>query len=340
MQHKARPQLSEDTPGAKSSTGPLTGVTVIELASAVMVPYACQILGDLGANVIKVEPAGGDDTRGMGGGPHPQLSGIALNLYRNKRSVQLDLSTNEAIDIYHRLLKTADVMVTNLRPSALRKLGLEYETVRATHSQLIYCEAHGFSLESGEAHLPAYEDIIQAATGLPALTQTATEAINYLPTVEGNKVTGLTITYAILAALYHRATTGQAQRVEVPMFDAVLSFNLVEHLSRAAMPGGLPGYDRILSLFRRPNKTKDGYITILLYSDKSWSDLYHAVGHEYELSDPWFQQRLENPEPVFDSLSNILLERTTAEWLILAGQLGIPAGPAPSLDEIVEDRRA
>lgn len=319
------------------SRGPLAGVRIVELATVIMAPYACQLLGDLGAQVIKVEAAGGDHSRVMGGGPHPQLSGVALNLHRNKRSVQLDLQTPEGNRAFLKILDTADVLVTNFRPRALTKLGLDYASVGPERPGLVYCEAHGFSLESGDADLPAYDDIVQAATGIPALVEAATEHINYLPTVVGDKVAGLTITYAVLAALLHRATTGQGQQVEIPMFDTVLGFTLVEHLSRATSPGGKAGYNRILNPFRRPHKTKDGYVAMLPYSDKSWSDLYHAVGHESELSDPWFQKRLENPRPVYASLAKILAERTTAEWLELAAELGIPAGPVPTIDEIVED---
>lgn len=328
---------SASGPSPQPAAGPLAGLRVIELATVIMAPYACQILGDLGADVIKVEAAGGDHSRVMGGGPHPQLSGVALNLHRNKRSVALDLHDPLAHATFLKLLDTADVFVTNFRPRALSKLALDYASIGAARPGLVYCEAHGFSLESGEADLPSYDDIVQAATGLPALAEAATETANYLPTIIGDKVTGLTIAYAVLAALIHRMTSGEGQRVEVPMFDAVLGFNLVEHLSRAVVPGGKAGYNRILNPFRRPHRTKDGYVAMLPYSDQSWSDLYHAVGHEHELSDPWFQERLQNPRPVYASLGKILATRTTAEWLELAAQLGIPAGPVPSVDDIIND---
>lgn len=328
---------SAASPSPQPAAGPLAGLRVVELATVIMAPYACQILGDLGADVIKVEAAGGDHSRVMGGGPHPQLSGVALNLHRNKRSVALDLHDPLAHATFLKLLDTADVFVTNFRPRALSKLALDYASIGAARPGLVYCEAHGFSLESGEADLPSYDDIVQAATGLPALAEAATETANYLPTIIGDKVTGLTIAYAVLAALIHRMTTGEGQRVEVPMFDAVLGFNLVEHLSRAVVPGEKAGYNRILNPFRRPHRTKDGYVAMLPYSDQSWSDLYHAVGHEHELSDPWFQERLQNPRPVYASLGKILATRTTAEWLELAARLGIPAGPVPSVDDIIND---
>jgi crotonobetainyl-CoA:carnitine CoA-transferase CaiB-like acyl-CoA transferase len=328
---------SASSSSSQPPAGPLAGIRVIELATVIMAPYACQILGDLGADVIKVEAAGGDHSRVMGGGPDPQLSGVALNLHRNKRSVTLDLHDPVARAAFLKLLDTADVFVTNFRPRALKKLALDYESIGGQRPGLVYCEAHGFSLESGEADLPSYDDIVQAATGIPALSVAATESANYVPTIIGDKVTGLTITYAVLAALIHRMSTGEGQRVEVPLFDAVLGFNLVEHLSRAAVPGGKAGYNRILNPFRRPHRTKDGYVAMLPYSDKSWSDLYHAVGHEHELSDPWFLERLQNPRPVYASLGKILATRTTAEWLELAAELGIPAGPVPSVDDIIND---
>src|ERR1700730_6220786 len=174
---------SVSSPSPPSAAGPLAGLRVIELATVIMAPYACQILGDLGADVIKVEAEGGDHSRVMGGGPHPELSGVALNLHRNKRSVQLNLTRPDGREIFGRLLDTADVFVTNFRPKALHKLGLDYETAGASRPRLIYCEAHGFSLESGEADRPAYDDITQAATGLPSLSLSATDAMNYLPTI-------------------------------------------------------------------------------------------------------------------------------------------------------------
>lgn len=328
---------AHDAAPAPAGRGPLDGIRVVELATVLMGPMACQILGDLGADVIKVEAAGGDHSRVMGGGPHPELSGVALNLHRNKQSIQLDLARPEGRAVLDRLLDTANVLVTNFRPRALTKLGLDFETVSATRPGLVYCEAHGFSLESGEADRPAYDDIIQAAAGLPSLSEAATGSVNYMPTTIADKVAGLTITYSILAALIHRDRTGEGQRVEVPMFESVLAFTLAEHLSRAAVPGGQAGYIRLLNHHRRPHRTKDGYVALLPYNDKSWHDLYHAVGHEDELQDPWFQKRLENPGPVYASLGRILLERTSAEWLELADELGIPAGPVPGIDEIVND---
>ncbi len=330
----------------QAAAGPLAGVRVVELATVIMAPYACQVLGDLGAEVIKVEDMGkGDSSRVMGGGPHPELSGIALNLHRNKRSIQLDLTQPEGRATLGRLLDSADVFVTNLRPKALEKLGLDHASVCATRSHLVYCEAHGFSVASGDADRPAFDDIVQGATGLPGLVERTTGVMSFFPSIIADKLTGLTMVYSVVAALLHRANTGVGQRVEVPMFDTVLSFNLVEHLAQAAVPGGKPGYRRIVTTFRGPHRTKDGYIALMPYYDKDWENLYRAVGHDEELEQPWFkthEERLQNPDKVYGSLQRILTERTTAEWLELAEELGIPVGPVASLDDIVnhaEDHR-
>jgi crotonobetainyl-CoA:carnitine CoA-transferase CaiB-like acyl-CoA transferase len=320
--------------------GPLSGIRVVELASVIMAPYACQILGDLGADVIKVEDRAGDLSRGLGGGPHPELSGIALNLHRNKRSVQIDLAHPDGRAVFDRLLGDADVFVTNMRPRALGKLGLDAPVVLETHPGLVFCEAHGFSLASGEADRPAVDDIFQSETGLPALNGEVTGMTAFLPTIVADKVAGLTIAYAVLAALVERSTTGRGCQIEVPMFDAVLSFNLVEHLARAVTPGERAGYTRILTEHRGPHRTKDGYVAFLPYSDADWERLYTVTGHADELSEPWFasnETRIEHAGRVYSSLGQIMLERTTDEWLALAAELGAPAGPVPSIDEIVAD---
>jgi crotonobetainyl-CoA:carnitine CoA-transferase CaiB-like acyl-CoA transferase len=178
---------------------------------------------------------------------------------------------------------------------------------------------------------------MQAETGLPSLSHEGIGSTTYLPTILADKVSGLTIVYSVLAALLRRSKDGCGQRVEVPMFDSMLAFNLVEHLSRAAVPGGTPGYNRVLNPFRRPHRTKDGYVAMLPYSDQSWKDLYTAVGHEDELEEPHFQARLQHLDLAYESLGKIMLERTSAEWLEMAATLGIPAGPVPELTEIVEE---
>jgi crotonobetainyl-CoA:carnitine CoA-transferase CaiB-like acyl-CoA transferase len=328
------------TAPSNATPGSLEGIRVLELATVVMGPYASQLLGDLGADVVKVEYGVIDSSRVMGGGPDPELSGIALNLHRNKRSVGLNIKTKEGYAAFLRLLGTCDVLITNMRPSALARLHLTYEEISPSMPRLVYCHSQGFPRGSGDEERPAYDDIIQAMTGLPWLNQEVLGQTAFLPVVLADKVVGLTIAYGVLAALVHRERTGEGQRVEVPMFDAVLSFNLVEHLSRATIPGGPAGYSRIMSARRGPHRTLNGYVAIMPYTDANWAALFHAVGREDLLERPWFadhNSRLLNPDRVFGDLAEIVIERTTEEWLEICAGHDIPASAVPSLDDIVND---
>jgi crotonobetainyl-CoA:carnitine CoA-transferase CaiB-like acyl-CoA transferase len=320
------------------TTGPLAGIRVLELATVIMGPYAGQLLGDMGADVIKVEHGALDSSRVMGGGPDPELSGIALNLHRNKRSLGLDLKSSEGRDVFIRLLATCDVLITNIRPSALARLGLRYEDLAESMPHLVYCQSQGFAVGSEDEDRPAYDDIIQAMTGLPWLNQEVLGQTAFVPTLIGDKSVGLTIAYGVLAALVHRERTGEGQRVEVPMFNAVLSFNLVEHLSRATVPGGPAGYGRIMSPQRGPHRTLDGYVAIMPYTDANWSALCGAVNRMDILDRPWFADhasRLREADRVFGDLADIVAERTTDEWLDICARHDIPASAVPSLDDIV-----
>lgn len=320
--------------------GPLTGVRVIELATVLMVPFAAQILGDLGADVIKVEGEGVDAGRVLGGHLHPDLSGSALNLQRNKRSMRLDLKQPDDLATLHELLASADVFVTNVRPGALGRLGLDRRGVEARHPHLVYCEAHGFRSDSVEADRPAFDDIIQAETGLPRLVEQVTGRVAFVPTVVADKISALYVVIAVLAGLRARDVTGDGQRTEVAMFDAVLGFVLAEHLAEAAIEGGSAGYVRILSRFRGPHATRDGYIAALPYSDAHWRALYRAVGREAELDAPEFatlRARIEHADVVYASLGRVMAERVTAEWLEVCHEIGVPAAAVPTLDEIVND---
>jgi crotonobetainyl-CoA:carnitine CoA-transferase CaiB-like acyl-CoA transferase len=325
---------------AMTATGPLDGVRVLDLTTVVMGPYATQVLGDLGADVVKVEPDGGDLSRAMGGGPHEELSGVALNLHRNKRSIGLDLKHEAGKEAFLALLDRSDVFVTNLRPEPIRRLGLAYDDVAPTRPRLVYCQAHGFRSDTAAADRPAYDDVIQALTGYPWLNATALGITYFVPSTLGDKVAALTIVQSVLAALFHRERTGEGQRVEVPMFDAVLAFNLVEHLARAAVPGEPAGYSRVLTSHRGPHRTLDGYVAMLPYTDKQWRALFTAVGREELLEEPWFADhamRLRRADDVYAALAAIVRERTTGEWLEICEANGVPASPVPSLDDIVGD---
>ena len=225
-----------------ASGGPLDGIRVLDLSSVVMGPLATQILGDLGADVITVENRDGDINRVMGPGPHPGLSGVSLNLLRNKRNISLDIAHPDGRAALLRVAAGCDVFVTNLRPGSVGRLRLRYPDVAAVRPDVIYCQAHGFPSDSPQADAPAFDDIIQAACGVPDVLRRANGLPDLMPTLLADKVSGLVLAYSIMAALFHRARTGEGQQVEVPMADAMLAFLLVEHGSGAISrpPGARP----------------------------------------------------------------------------------------------------
>lgn len=324
----------------RTGAGPLAGIKVLEIATVIMGPYAGQLLGDLGADVIKVESDHGDGSRVMGGGPHPELSGIALNLQRNKRSIGIDLKHDARRDVVLRLLEDTDVVVTNLRPGPLARLRLDHASLADRFPALVHCQAQGFSSDTPEADLPAYDDIIQALAGFPQLSGIAFDRTRFVPSVVADKVAGMFIVQGVLAALVARGRTGRGQRVEVPMFDAALAFNLVEHLSRAAVPGEAPGYNRVLTSHRGPHRTLDGHVAMMPYTDGHWNALFDAVGRDDLRSRPCFadhRSRLAHADEVYGLLAEMVVRRTSAEWIELCRGLGIPVSPVPSLAAIVDD---
>jgi crotonobetainyl-CoA:carnitine CoA-transferase CaiB-like acyl-CoA transferase len=323
-------------------TGPLRGVRIVELSSVLMLPYAGQLLGDLGAEIIKVETVDGDPGRAVGTQLRPGLSGMALNLHRNKRSVAVDLKRPEGRQVLDRLVADAAVFMTNFRPRALRSLRATYEDLSSGRQDLVYCEAHGYRRDDPEADEPAYDDVLQAAAGLAGLSARVGSAPSLLPTVIIDKVCGLTITYAVLAALFHRAVTGQGQRVEVPMFETALGFTLVEHLSAATSlpPLGPPGYDRVLTPHRRPYRTADGWVAILPYLPKNWIDLWTALGRQdlvVGLQALTAAEVMGRAPMMYEELGQLTSGRTTAEWLQFCRDNQIAAAEVRSLEELVED---
>lgn len=329
---------------ADSSTprpGPLDGYRVLDLSSVVMGPFATQQLGDLGADVITIEDRSGDTNRSMGPGPVPGLSGVSMNLMRNKRSVGLDLKAPAGREAFLRLAATADVVVTNLRPGPLGRLGLTYETVAEVRPDIVFCQAHGYRSDSDDANAPAYDDIIQSASGVAALFERQGHQPNLLPTLVADKVSGYAIVAAVLAALLHRSHSGDGQHIEVPMIDVMRSFVLVEHGAGAIPqpPLDTAGYRRILTPERRPQQTADGWINVLPYVESHYHALFKAGGRPELVDDPRIdsrESRIANSDSLYREVAEILRQRTTAEWLDFCGEEGIPATGAASLDDLVE----
>lgn len=320
--------------------GPLAGVRVLDLTSVIMGPYATQILADQGADTIVVEPAGGDTNRLMGSGPHPELSGISLNLMRNKRSVSIDLRTPAGVAAAHRLAATCDVVVATYRPAALRRMRLSYDEVRALRPDVVYCQGQGHPLDGGRAEEPAYDDVVQAASGLADLAARVTGTPALMPTILADKVCGLVMAQAVTAALLHRERTGEGQHVEVPMVDATRSFVLVEHGAGAVPepPTGPAGYPRILTPFRRPQRTSDGWVTVLPYSPAHYEALFAEAGRTDLVGDPRYADRrlaIRHSDTLYRDVAAVLATRTSGEWLAFCVRAGIPATAVATLEDAV-----
>ena len=324
------------------ASGPLAGVRVLDLTSVVMGPLGTQILGDLGADVITVESARGDTNRVMGPGPHPQLSGVSLNLLRNKRNIALDLKHPDGRAALLRLAATCDVVVTNLRPGPLQRLGFAYDDVVAVRPDVVYCQAHGFASDTDRADEPAYDDIMQAASGAADAMARVLGTPRLLPTIFADKVCGLTIVYAVTAALFHRERTGEGQHIEIPMLETTKAFMLVEHgagaVARPSQSGA--GYPRILTPYRRPQQTADGWVNMLPYSQENWEVLFRSAGRDDLLGDERMatgRARILNSDFLYQVLMDIVITRTTDEWVAFCRQHHIPCTPVATLDELVDE---
>jgi crotonobetainyl-CoA:carnitine CoA-transferase CaiB-like acyl-CoA transferase len=313
-------------------TGPLFGYKVIDLTSVVMGPLATQILGDLGAEIIKIERPEGDQQRYPLPSRHPTMNGVFLNLNRNKKSIVVDLKQKEGTELVLRLCRDADVFVSSIRPDSAKRLGLDYDAVKAVRPDIVYCTAPGFGEGGPYRGKAAYDDVIQAASGISGLLEQATGVAEYLPIALCDKVSGLTMLYAILAALLHREKTGKGQAVETPMFEASVSFNLLEHVCGYVFdpPVGDFGWSRMLSPSRHPFRTKDGYACIMPYTDRNWTDFFAAICRPELSDDPRFKKhalRIQNIAVLYGIIEEHAPGRTNAEWVQLCDRLSIPCMP-------------
>ncbi len=320
---------------------PLTGIRVVEVGTVLMAPYAGQWLADHGADVIKVEPEGGDQTRFTGPSIEPGMASMFLALNRNKRSIVIDLKSAQGRDALDRLLATADVLIHNIRPQKLANLGLDAETVRARHPRIVYAGLGGFTATGRYAGRPAYDDIIQGMTGVADLVHRQTGEFRYAPMALADKTCGIVAALAISAALMRREKTGEGVVIEVPMFETMVAFNMVENFAGSHFNElGVMGYSRTLAANRGPYRTQDGYISFMPYTDQQWRSFFTAAGREDLAADPRFtdiRARTENIDALYEILTAQMLSRPSAEWLALAEQREIPAGPVMSLEDIIQD---
>ncbi|WP_083830519.1 CaiB/BaiF CoA-transferase family protein [Nesterenkonia sp. F] len=327
-----------------AQTGPLAGVRVIDMATVVMGPYAAQILGDLGADVIKIESP--KDTVRFGTIHRtPGMTPLAMNVNRNKRSVALDLKDDDGAARARELIAGADILITNMRIKALRRLGLDYDSLAEDNPHLIYAHAQGFRPDSDRADLAAYDETVQAASGLVDLAQRAGDIGRpaVLPSIFGDKVSALTIAYSALAALVHQRATGQGQLVEVPMTDTMLAFNLVEHLQgRTYEPAmGVTGFTLSMNAGHRARPTKDGQAMIMPYTPQNFRDVFLAAGRPDLAEDPRiagdFVDATAHGADLAALIESVTPALTTAEWIRVCSEKSIPVGPVLKLDEAAED---
>jgi len=324
--------------------GPLSGVRIIDLTTVVMGPFATQILADLGADVIKVEPPDGDVLRHIAPMKHPGMGHIFLHHNRNKRSIVLDLKQARGREALLRLARNADVLAYNVRPQAMARLKLTYDDVRAVNPRIIYVGAYGYGEGGPYAGEPAYDDLIQGRAGLPhLLLEAGADRPRYVPTAISDRITGLATVNAISAALYFRERTGKGQAVEVPMFETLAQLVLGDHMGgRTFEPSIEPHrYARMLAPHRVPYATRDGYVCVLVYNDKHWRSFFRLVGREEMFdSDPRFssqEARSRNIAEVYAFVAEQMATRTSAEWLRLLRKADIPVAPLNSVDDVIAD---
>lgn len=322
--------------------GPFDGLKVVDLTTVVVGPYCTQMLSDLGADVTKVEAPDGDLTR-LGTPKHAGgMSATFLQLNRNKRSITLDLKKPEAAEALRKLIAGADVFVHNMRPEPLERLGFDYAQVSQFNPKIVYCNIWGFGRGGRYAGQAAFDDVIQGASGLVALEGFNGREMRYVPMLIADKLTGVMAAYAISGAIYHRLATGEGQEVEVPMFESMTSFTMIEHLAGEAFipPLGPPGSERHATPMRWPLKSKDGFICVLPSSDKHWRALCAAAGRKALLEDPRFATRAARTQHravVADMLAEIIESKTNREWLDILPGAGVPCMQINLLDEVVTD---
>lgn len=324
----------------------LQGVRIADMTSVIFGPYATQVLADLGADVVKIEPAGsGDNIRILGRPPRtPGMGPAHLRLNRGKRSVDWDLKSEAGRAAMRRLVESSDVFIHNVRGDAIERMGWGYEAVKALKPDIVYVHCTGFDQRGPYADLQAYDDIIQAASGMASLLPKVDgdPQPRFLPMTVADKVSGLHAAYAVLAAVVHRLRTGEGQFVEVPMFEAVTSFNLIEHLFERTFvpPTGPALYARQLDPSRRPLPTRDGWIAIAPYLDDRWVRLFEAVGRADVLQEPRFADpliRRQNMGKMYDVMATVTPQRSTAEWLALMREINVPAMRVNEVEDLIDD---
>jgi formyl-CoA transferase len=321
--------------------GPLTGIKVLDLASVIMGPVAAQHLADMGAEVIKVEAPEGDLTRSVGPRHSTDMGAVFITCNRNKRSIVLDLKRPAAREVLHRLVAGSDVLIHSVRTAPAKKIGLTYDDLRKLNERLVYCHVKGYSDDGAYAGQPAFDDTMQAESGLAMLQSAVAGEPRYVPSSIVDKICAIHAAYAIALALFERAHSGLGQEIELPMFETITAFNLTEHLwGQAFQPAlGTMGYDSVRRGVRKPYPTKDGHLAFLPYSDVHWHKFFRLIGRPELANDEQFKSfpaRQKNYDAVFGIVRETLAQRTTAEWVALFADADIPMSAVNTIDDMLE----
>ena len=324
------------------TTTALEGIKILDLTSVVFGPYASQILADYGAEVIKVESPEGDSTRNTGPRLEEGLSAIFLGVNRNKKSICLNLKDPQAREALLKLADTADVVMHSVRPQKMAALGLDHETLLARNPRLIYAGLHGFGNGGAYSGRPAYDDIIQGLSGIADIMTIQSGTPRYLPTIAADKTCGVAAAHAILAALFQRERTGRGQFIEIPMFETMTSYVLVEHLYGHHLPGHSDeiGYPRVLTEWRKPYRTADGFVCMMPYTDKHWQTFFSQSGYPEHAADERFKtisQRTLHIAALYELAGQIASRQPTSYWLDFCDQHEIPAAAANKLEDLESD---
>ncbi|MGO4395824.1 CaiB/BaiF CoA transferase family protein [Variovorax sp. M-6] len=332
-------------PCVEPMKGALDGIRVVDLTTVILGPWATQMLGDMGADVIKVETLDGDITRKLGPYRSEGMAALYLATNRNKRSIALDLNQPEGLEALRAIVRTADVFIHNLRPRVCARLGLEYERFAQDQPDLIYCATYGFRADGPMADKPAYDDVIQAASGLADLQAAVSDQPRYVPTVMADKITAYNVVSAVLAGLLRRAQAGGGQAIEVPMFESLVDFVMVEHLYGACFepPIDRMGYARILTTERKPYRTLDGhYLAVLPYTDQNWRDFFRVAGRKELNDDPIFAtiaSRVAHSSEIYARLEQIIATRAAADWQRELDAAQIPAMRVNTKEMLLESEQ-
>jgi crotonobetainyl-CoA:carnitine CoA-transferase CaiB-like acyl-CoA transferase len=341
------PALDETRINARMSqpaleSGPLAGLRVIDMTSLGMGPLAGQILGDFGADVIKLEPPTGDVFRHVLPQRSPSMSHTFIQFNRNKRSLALDVKSAAGREAARRLIMSADIILSNLRSSAMKGLGLDYESIRAIKPDIIFCAAYGYSDKGPYAGRPAADDTIQAMSGLADLQRSASGSLQLVASVVADKAVGLSLVNAVLAAVIHRMKTGRGQSIEVPMFETMVAFVMPEHMAGRTFepPLGEAGYSRVINPERRPYRTSDGFLCVLPYTTAQWLRFFRLIGRhdladDKTMADP--VERSRRFQELYAIIDKVMPERTTQQWVDALLENDILFGKVNSPADLLED---